>query len=129
MLMRCLSAVHAVLEAFRRPLQPAVDRWLANWKEDPQRQEADFIQDADYAMIQQEPLRARVLLKSTIIVVALFVMWTAVTTVDEITRGEGKVIPIGIAIHGDHAAGRFHHISLGYKLGIGADGDIKAVKQ
>lgn len=43
--------------------------------------------------------------------------------------GEGKAVPFGIAIHGDHATGRFHHVSLGYKLGIGADGDIKAVKQ
>ncbi|MDD5297386.1 MAG: ethylbenzene dehydrogenase-related protein [Rhodocyclaceae bacterium] len=43
--------------------------------------------------------------------------------------GEGKVIPMGVAIHADHAAGRFHHVSMGYKLGIGADGDIKATKQ
>ena len=43
--------------------------------------------------------------------------------------GEGKVIPMGVAIHADHATGRFHHVSMGYKLGIGADGDIKAVKQ
>lgn len=43
--------------------------------------------------------------------------------------GEGKVVPFGIAIHGDHATGRFHHVSLGYTVGIGADGDIKATKQ
>ncbi len=43
--------------------------------------------------------------------------------------GEGKAIPFGLAIHADHATGRFHHVSLGYKLGIGADGDVKAVKQ
>ncbi len=41
----------------------------------------------------------------------------------------GKAVPMGIAIHTDHATGRFHHVSLGYSLGIGADGDIKAVKQ
>ncbi len=41
----------------------------------------------------------------------------------------GKAVPMGIAIHTDHATGRFHHVSLGYLLGIGADGDIKAVKQ
>lgn len=40
--------------------------------------------------------------------------------------GVGKTIPMGIAIHADHASGRFHHVSLGYLLGIGADGDIKA---
>lgn len=42
--------------------------------------------------------------------------------------GEGKTIPMGVAIHADHASGRFHHVSLGYLLGIGADGDIKAYK-
>ena len=44
-------------------------------------------------MIQQEPLRARVLLKSGIVVLSLFIMWAAVAQVDEITRGDGKVIP------------------------------------
>jgi len=43
--------------------------------------------------------------------------------------GEGKAIPFGLAIHGDHASGRFHHVSLGYMLGIGAEGDVKALKQ
>lgn len=43
--------------------------------------------------------------------------------------GEGKAVPFGIAIHGDHASGRFHHVSLGYTLGVGAAGDVKAVKQ
>ena len=31
--------------------------------------------------------------------------------------------------HADHSTGRFHHVSLGYTLGVGADGDVKAVKQ
>lgn len=43
--------------------------------------------------------------------------------------GEGKSIPFGLAIHADHASGRFHHVSLGYILGVGASGDVKAVKQ
>ncbi len=43
--------------------------------------------------------------------------------------GEGKAVPFGFAIHADHAAGRFHHVSLGYSIGIGADGDLKATKQ
>lgn len=42
---------------------------------------------------------------------------------------EGKSVPFGLAVHADHASGRFHHVSLGYKLGFGADGDIKATKQ
>lgn len=46
-----------------------------------------------------------------------------------VVLAEGKAVPFGVAIHTDHATGRFHHISFGYKLGIGADGDVKAVKQ
>lgn len=46
-----------------------------------------------------------------------------------VTLAEGKAVPFGVAIHADRAVGRFHHVSLGYMLGIGADGDIKAVKQ
>lgn len=41
----------------------------------------------------------------------------------------GKAVPFGIAIHADHAAGRFHHVSFGHTIGLGADGDVKAVKQ
>lgn len=43
--------------------------------------------------------------------------------------GEGKTVPFGVAVHADHAAGRFHHVSMGYTLGFGAEGDIKATKQ
>ncbi len=42
---------------------------------------------------------------------------------------EGKAVPMGIAVHADKAGGRFHHVSMGYTLGIGTDGDIKATKQ
>ena len=41
----------------------------------------------------------------------------------------GKAVPFGIAIHADNAGGRFHHVSFGHTIGLGADGDVKAVKQ
>lgn len=41
----------------------------------------------------------------------------------------GKAYNFGFAIHDDNAAGRFHQVSLGYKLGIDADGHVKAAKQ
>jgi adhesin transport system membrane fusion protein len=88
-----LSKVHRWFESIRIRIQPRVDRWLADWKENPDAPDADFVEDADYFMIQQEPLRAKVLIKTILISVALFIMWTAVAEVDEITKGEGKVIP------------------------------------
>jgi adhesin transport system membrane fusion protein len=88
-----LGRVQGWLEAIRLRVQPSVDRWLADWTENPETREQDFVQDADYFMIHQEPLRARVLTKTILIAMALYIMWMAVATVDEITKGEGKVIP------------------------------------
>jgi hypothetical protein len=43
--------------------------------------------------------------------------------------GDGKTSPFGIAIHGDHASGRFHHVSLGFALEMAANGEVKFIKQ
>jgi membrane fusion protein, adhesin transport system len=88
-----LGRVHGWLESIRLRIQPRIDLWLADWKENPEARDAGFVQDADYFMIHQEPLRARVLVKTILVSMALFIMWTAVAEVDEITKGEGKVIP------------------------------------
>jgi hypothetical protein len=45
------------------------------------------------------------------------------------TLASGSAYNFGFAIHDDSAAGRFHHVSLGYKLGIDTDGHVKAAKQ
>lgn len=62
-------------------------------------------------------------------------IWTVDFT-RKLTGGEGdvalepgKTYNFGFAIHDDNSIGRFHHVSLGYKLGIDAKGDITAVKQ
>lgn len=47
----------------------------------------------------------------------------------EITLEPGKSYTVGFALHDDFAAGRFHHVSLEMKLGLGGAGDIKAIKQ
>ncbi len=47
----------------------------------------------------------------------------------DITMAGGKTYNFGFAIHDDHASGRFHHVSLGYSLGIDAKADINATKQ
>jgi len=82
------------LEVVRVRVQPRMDAWLdrvaANDKATEQR---GFAADTDYAILQQEPLRAKVLLNSIGMAFAIFAMWAAVSQVDEVTRGEGKVIP------------------------------------
>ncbi|MFC3153197.1 NapC/NirT family cytochrome c [Litoribrevibacter euphylliae] len=48
----------------------------------------------------------------------------------DISLEKGKVYNFGFAIHDDYSNSRFHHVSLGYKLGIGnSDADINAEKQ
>jgi len=46
----------------------------------------------------------------------------------DIALASGKIYNFGFAIHDDHAIGRFHHVSLGYTLGIDAKADITAGK-
>ena len=47
----------------------------------------------------------------------------------DVTLAPGKTVNFGFAIHDDHTAGRFHHVSLGYTLGIDAKADLTAAKQ
>jgi hypothetical protein len=47
----------------------------------------------------------------------------------DIALAAGKVVNFGLAIHDDHTNGRFHHVSMGYSLGIDAKADITAAKQ
>lgn len=53
----------------------------------------------------------------------------ASTAPGDVSLEAGKVYTVGFAVHDDHTLGRFHHVSVDIKLGLGADGDIKAVKQ
>ena len=59
----------------------------------PTAQELDWGDEADWARLQQEPLRARFLLRMITFVVLLLLVWAGFTEIDEVTRGEGKVIP------------------------------------
>lgn len=47
----------------------------------------------------------------------------------DVALASGKTYNFGFAIHNDHSGGRYHYVSLGYKLGIDAKADINAVKQ
>ena len=51
-------------------------------------------------------------------------------TADDIQLDVTKVYNLGFAIHDDYTDGRFHHVSLGYKLGFdNGDVEINAVKK
>ena len=75
--------------ASRGLFAPLLDR-LAPVREPEQ---ADWAAEADWALLQQEPLRARRLLWVTLVLIALLVVWAAVGKVDEVTRGDARVVP------------------------------------
>ena len=85
------SSVPPPLAATRQ--ETWVERRLKNWFPPPPDPNADWSSGADWARLQQEPLRARALLRWTALVVVLLIGWAAVAEVDEVTRGEGRVIP------------------------------------
>jgi len=85
--------VHAALERLAVRNKPRVERVLGRLPNREDVDVVDFATDADLAMLRQEPLRARVLLRSIGVVVVLFIIWAAFANLDEVTRGEGRVIP------------------------------------
>ena len=84
---------HGCLERIAKRSAPQVERVLGHLPSREEIEVVDFATDADLAILRQEPLRARMLLRSIGIVFAVFILWAAVAQLDEVTRGEGKVIP------------------------------------
>lgn len=53
----------------------------------------DWNADADWLQLEQEPLRARGLLYLGLLTLIVLILWAAYADIDEVTRGEGRVIP------------------------------------
>ena len=89
-----LQRIKSWLAVPQRQLQPLFE-WLTsrNGEKFDDSKLQNFIADADYAIIDQEPVRARALLKVLGVIVVLFLLWASFAKVSEVTRGEGKVIP------------------------------------
>lgn len=92
-LKRLFAAIHARLERLALLGQPRVEKLLGRLPSREEIEVVDFATDADLAMLRQEPLRARVLLRAIILVFLIFFIWAAFAKLDEVTRGEGRVIP------------------------------------
>jgi len=72
-----------------RIIDKLYERWLKPLREQPQ----DWVAEADWARLQQEPIRARALLRIMSLILLALIIWSAFASVDEVARGEGKVIP------------------------------------
>ncbi len=54
---------------------------------------SDWEGEADWARLQQDPLRARLLMRVVGITLIVLIVWSAFAKVDEVTRGEARVVP------------------------------------
>lgn len=83
----------ALLGQSRRLVDPWLEKLLGRLPRESDDNLVDFARDGDAAMLYQEPLRARILIRLIGLSILIFLIWAALAQVDEVTRGSGKVIP------------------------------------
>lgn len=72
-----------------KPIYYFLDRWTpTETKED-----LHWDDEADLEILEQTPVKAKLLLYTIAAILAVFIIWAWFAKVDEVTRGEGRVIP------------------------------------
>ena len=95
-LFRMGQRILAVLEKMRVALAPISDRLFGSTATDQQANQAgfrNFEQEADEVMSRGQTQRAQKIVRASAVIVLLLIVWAALAKVDEVTRGEGRVIP------------------------------------
>jgi adhesin transport system membrane fusion protein len=68
--------------------------WLfEKWASHTTKEELEWEEEADLAIVEQTPLRAKKLLYWIAGILAVLLLWAGLTEVDEVTRGDGRVTP------------------------------------
>jgi adhesin transport system membrane fusion protein len=99
-LMKLGQVTIAVLESIRRVTAPATD-WLldrvAGPRVTPESAQAagmrSFELDADAVMSTHDTFRAQTLVRSAVVVVVGLIVWAGFAQIDEVAKGDAKVIP------------------------------------
>ncbi len=92
-MMALVNFFKAVLGRLQRLADPLLERLLGRLPREEEVGLVDFSRDGEAAILQQEPLRARILIRLIAWSIVIFLVWAALAQVDEVTRGSGKVIP------------------------------------
>nr|WP_308418401.1 HlyD family type I secretion periplasmic adaptor subunit [Iodobacter ciconiae] len=69
------------------------DRYLFRGEAHDMVDHSDFVADADWVIVEQSPRGARILVWTSAVTVLVVLVWAGLAKIDEVTRGEGKVIP------------------------------------
>jgi membrane fusion protein, adhesin transport system len=86
----------SVLDRIRIALDPITRRWLGSPLDDAQATEAGmrpFELEADALISRQRTHRAQKIVRAALAVTVMLVIWSALAHVDEVTRGDARVIP------------------------------------
>ena len=86
----------SVLERVRVAIDPITRRWLGSPLDDVQAAEAGmrpFELEADALISRQRTHRAQKIVRAALAVTVLLIVWAAMAHVDEVTRGDARVIP------------------------------------
>lgn len=92
-MMALVNFFKTVLGGLQRLAEPLLERLLGRLPREEEVGLVDFSRDGEAAILQQEPLRARILIRLIAWAIGIFLVWAALAQVDEVTRGSGKVIP------------------------------------
>jgi len=96
-LMEAGNRVLGVLEKIRIALTPLTDRVFGGTATDPNAAPAtgfrSFEHQAEAVMSRSKTQRAQKIVRASVVIVLLLIVWAALAQVDEVTRGEGKVVP------------------------------------
>ncbi|MFM2342903.1 MAG: hypothetical protein RLZZ592_2556 [Pseudomonadota bacterium] len=95
-LMRSGRGLIAALEKARQALEPVTQRLFGRTAEDEGGLPAglaDFEREADELMSRERTARAQRIVRAAVVVVCSLVIWAAFAEIDEVTKGDGRVIP------------------------------------
>ncbi len=88
-------ALHASLELVRRALEPLTRHWLGGPLDDVQAAAAGlapFEREADALISRQRTHRAQTVVRASVLALVALIVWAALAQVDEVTRGDARVI-------------------------------------
>lgn len=82
-------AAHGALSWVFKPIRVLLNRSV----KDETEEEQTWNEEAEDVMLEQSPVKARSIMYTILLVLIVLIIWANFAKVDELTRGEGRVIP------------------------------------
>lgn len=93
LILRLLGTVKPAYDALYQRASRGFDQILDGVEKRDIHDDADYMADAEWAMAEQKLRGSRIAVLLTFTAVVVLVIWAAFAQLDEVTKGEGKVIP------------------------------------